>query len=153
MVVIAFIKALVSNRFFPLWCTCTEKHSVQISSVIWRWWEGNCLLCLVRICLQAGQSMHCSSVVQERPQAAVSLARLMLCSALINFFLFHFFQSCLTNNLWENRSGIDGKSEACGRTTWNGVWNEIKRIYTTCFRDTYTVFLSLWRTERRLIHI
>lgn len=41
-----------------------------------------------------------------------------------------FSQSCLTNNLWENRSGLDGKSEACGRTTWKDVWNEMKLIYT-----------------------
>ncbi len=122
-----------------------------------RWWEGNSLLCLICICLCAGQSMHCSSVVQERPPAAVSLARLMLCSAPICLFLFHFSHRDVWLITWENRSGLDGKSEVCGRheqmfeMKWSTFTRRVSGIHTQCYcfcdrlnADEFTFNCTKW---------
>ncbi len=43
-------------------------------------------------------------------------------------------------------SGLDGKSEACGRTTWKDVWNEMKLIYTVFQGHIHSVivFVTDW---------
>lgn len=96
---------------FPLWCTCSDKHSVQISTVMWRWWEGNCLLCSICICksINAWQQQCCA---RAPPSCSVPSSETWPseCSAQL------FSQHCLTNNLqlWENGSGLSMENNRVG---------------------------------------